>query len=71
MKSDFEISKLNCFASGNRTFDFIIVGSGSGGSVIAGRLSEIKNKTTLLIEAGCDDPALQSEVVVHLIPKYK
>lgn len=45
------------FVLDGERFDFVIVGAGTAGCVVANRLSEIKEWNILLIEAGGDAPA--------------
>ncbi|XP_050515277.1 glucose dehydrogenase [FAD, quinone] isoform X3 [Diabrotica virgifera virgifera] len=50
------------------TYDFIVIGGGSGGSAVTGRLAENKRSRVLLIEAGVDEP--ETYQVPALLLKY-
>lgn len=52
------------------TYDFIIVGAGSAGCILANRLTEGGKYTVLLIEAGGRDEALRFQVPIGYVYTY-
>ena len=51
----------------NDTFDFVVIGAGSAGSVVAGRLSEANSGTVCVLEAGGHDRHLAIHVPAAVV----
>ena len=52
----------NLSSKKSKTYDYIIIGSGAAGSVIAARLAENKNHTILILEVGHDNTKSSKDI---------
>ena len=52
------------------TYDYIIVGAGSAGCILASRLSEDRRRNVLLVEAGGDDNSFWFKIPVGYSRSY-
>ncbi|KAJ2996180.1 hypothetical protein NUW58_g1061 [Xylaria curta] len=55
-------------APGGSSFDFVIVGGGTAGNVVAARLAENPNVRILIVEAGVAHPELVEQIPRHQRP---
>ncbi|MDP2820209.1 MAG: GMC family oxidoreductase N-terminal domain-containing protein [Polaromonas sp.] len=64
-------AKINAAVDKNGSFDYVIVGAGSAGCVLANRLTENPNIRVLLIEAGGPDNSEKISTPIRLIELWK
>lgn len=60
-KPDYPADRTDEILDSKKEFDFVVVGGGTAGSILAHRLTEVQNWDVLLIEAG-EDPTPDTDV---------